>query len=58
MAKFASNNIKNTITAHMLYKLNCSYQLCVSFEENIDLCFQSKTAEKLFSGLRELMTVY
>ena len=45
MAKFAYNNAKNASTGHTLFELNCDYHLCVSFEENNNLWFRSKTAD-------------
>ena len=57
MVEFAYNNAKNASTGHRPFKLNCGYYLCVSFEENIGPCSQWKTADKLSTELRELMTV-
>lgn len=57
MAEFAYNNIKNTSTGHTSFKLNYSYHLSVSCEEDIDLRFKSKLAEKLSNKLRELIIV-
>ena len=57
MAEFAYNNTKNASTGHTPFELNCDYHPCVSFEKNTNLCSQSKTAKKLFSKLKELMTV-
>ena len=55
LAKFAYNNAKNANTSHTFFKLNCGYYLCVSYEEDLDLYSKSRTAEKLFSKLQELM---
>ena len=41
----------------MPFKLNCGYYPWVSYEEEIDLCSKSKSADKLSAKLRELMTV-
>ena len=57
MAKFAYNNTKNANTSHTLFELNCGYYLCVSFEENINPCSRLKTADKLSTELKKLMTV-
>ena len=57
MAEFMYNNAKNASTGHTPFELN-GYYLCVSFEEDTNLCFQLKTAKKLYSKLRKLMTVY
>ena len=57
MAEFAYNNAKNASTGYTPFKLNCGYHLCVSFEENTNPYFQSKTAKELSNELRELVTV-
>ena len=57
MAKFAYNNTKNLSTGHTPFKLNYGYHLYISFEENADLCSQSKSGNKLSVELRDLMTV-
>ena len=58
MAEFAYNNAKNSSIDHTPFELNCGYYLCVSFEEDTDPRFQSKSADKLSAELRDLMTVY
>ena len=57
MTKFADNNTKNASTGHLLFELNYGYYLSVSFEEDTDLCFQSKTATELLTKLQKLMTI-
>ena len=57
MAKFAYNNVKNANTGHAPFGLNCGYHPCISFKQDTDSCFWSKTADKLSAELRELMTV-
>ena len=57
MAKFAYNNAKNASTGYIPFELNCRYYPCVSYEEDLDPHLKSRTAEDLFSKLRELMTV-
>ena len=57
MAKFAHNNVKNVSTGHTPFKLNCGYHLWTSYEEDIDLRSQSKSAEKLANKLKRLMIV-
>ena len=57
MAEFAYNNAKNASTGHIPFELNCGYHLCVSYEENLDPCSKSKTAEELSSKLQNLMAV-
>ncbi len=57
MAEFAYNNAKNASTSHTPFKLNFGYHLWASYKENIDPCFQSKSADELVTELRELMIV-
>ena len=56
VAEFAYNNAKNTSTGYTPFELNCGYHLRFSYEENLDPCSKSRTAEDLSSELRELMT--
>ena len=59
MAEFAYNNAKNASIGYTPFKLNCRYHPRIFYEEEeiLDLCFKSKTVEKLFSKLQELMIV-
>ena len=57
MAKFAYNNAKNASTGHIPFKLNCGYNLKVSFKKDVDLRSKSCSANKLAGELRELMKV-
>ena len=57
MAEFAYNNAKNSSTGHTPFELNCGYHPCVSFEEDTDPRFRSKSADELSAELRDLMTV-
>lgn len=57
MAEFLYNNAKNASTSHMLDELNCGYYPWVSYKEDINLCFKSKSANELLSKLQELMTI-
>ena len=57
MAEFAYNNAKNSSTGHMPFELNCGYHSCIFFEEDINPCSQSKSAEKLLAELQDLITV-
>lgn len=51
MAKFAYNNAKNTSTGHTLFKLNSDYYPKMLYEDDINFCSQSKTADKLLIEL-------
>ncbi len=57
MAEFAYNNAKNTSIGHTLFKLNCGYNPRVSFEEDVETCLRSCSANKLAKELRELIEV-
>ena len=57
MAEFAYNNTKNAGTSHTPFKLNCGYYPKVSFEEDVDLCSRSCSANKRAKELRKLIEV-
>ena len=57
MAEFAYNNAKNASTGHTTFELNCGYHCRMSYEEDVDPCSQSKSADKLSAELRELMII-
>ena len=57
MAEFAYNNAKNASTGHTLFELNCGYHPRMSYKEDVDPRFQSKSADELLAELRELMIV-
>ncbi len=57
MAEFAYNNAKNASTGHTPFELNCGHHSRVSFEEDIDPCSRSRSANELAEELRELMEV-
>ena len=57
MAKFAYNNTKNASTGYTPFELNCGYHPRVSYEEDIDSCSKSKSADDLAKELRELMAM-
>ena len=57
MVEFAYNNAMNASTGYKPFELNCDYHPCVSYEENIDPRFKSKSADDLANDLRELMIV-
>ena len=58
MAKFAYNNAKNASSGYSPFKFNCGYYPYIFYEEDLDPYLKSRTAKKLSSKLRELMTVY
>ena len=55
MVEFAYNNAKNTSTGHTSFELNCGYHSWISYKKNVDFYSQSKSADELSAGLRELM---
>ena len=57
MVEFAYNNAKNASTGYTPFELNCGYHPRMSYKEDVDSRFQSKSADKLSAELRELMIV-
>ena len=57
MAEFAYNNTKNASTGHIPFELNCGYYPWMLYEEDIDSCSQSKSADELLAELRELIII-
>ena len=57
MAEFAYNNTKNASTSYMSFELNCGYHSQMSYEEDVNFRFQSKSADKLLVELKELMII-
>ena len=57
MAEFAYNNTKNASTGHMPFGLSCGYHPWMSYKEDVDPHFQSKSADELSAELRELMII-
>ena len=58
MAEFAYNNAKNASISHTPFELNCSFHPRVSYEDDINPCFQSKTANQLTIELQNLISIY
>ena len=58
MVEFAYNNSKNANTGHILFELNCSYHLCVSFEDKSNAYSRFSFAKGLAMELGELINVY
>ena len=57
MAEFAYKNANNASTNHTPFEFNYGYYLRISYKEDVDPRFQSKSADKLSVELRELMIV-
>ena len=57
MAKFAYNDAKNVSTGHTLFELNCGFQLQASYKKDVNPRSQSKSADKLATKLKKLMTI-
>lgn len=55
MAEFVYNNVKNTSTSYIPFKLNRSYYLYESFEDKVEPCLKSYLVDKLVIELRELI---
>ena len=58
MAEFVYNNAKNVNIGHTPFKLNYGFYPQVFFEDDINLCSRSCSANKLVKELRELMNIY
>ena len=57
MAKFAYNNAKNVGTGHTPFELNYGYHPRMSYKEDVDPRFQSKSADKPAGELRKLLII-
>ena len=57
MAEFVYNNAKNASSGHTPFKLNCGYHPRMLYEDDVDPCSKSKSADKLLTELRKLMIV-
>ena len=55
MAKFAYNNAKNASTGYTPFELNCGYQPCILYKEDLDSYSKLKTADKLADKLKDLI---
>lgn len=58
MAKFAYNNAKNTISNDTSFEFNYGYYFSTFYKKDINLHYQSKSADELANELRQLMTAY
>ncbi len=57
MAEFAYNNINNTSTGHILFKLNCRFYFQILFKEDVNPHSRSYLANKLADELKELIEI-
>ncbi len=57
MARFTYNNVKNTSTSYIPFKLNCGYHPRISFKEDVNPYLRSRSANKLVEELRKLMEI-
>ena len=57
MVEFVYNNTKKASTGHTPFELNYGYHPWMLYKEDIDPCFQSKSADKLLAELRKLIIV-
>lgn len=57
-AEFAYNNVKNSNTSHILFKVNYKDYSKVSFTIKINYCLKSYFTNKLANKLRDLINVY
>ncbi len=57
MAEFAYKNAKNTSTGQTPFELSCDFHPQASYKKDVNPRFQSKSADKLATKLRELMAI-
>lgn len=57
MAKFAYNNVKKASTGHILFELNCSFQLWTFYKKGINPHSQLKSANKVANELNKLIII-
>ncbi len=57
MAEFTYNNTKNTSIGYTSFEFNCGYHSKVSFEEDVNPCLKSRSANKLAEELKELIEI-
>ena len=57
IAEFAYNNAKNASIGYTLFELNCDFHPRSSYEEDIDPCSKSKTADQLVIELHTLISM-
>ncbi len=57
MDKFAYNNAKHSSIGYTPFELNYGFHPRASYEEDVNLYSQSKSADELVTKLRELMTI-
>ena len=57
IAEIAYNNAKNANTGHILFELNCDFYPQVFFEDDVNPCSRSRSANKLANELRELINI-
>ncbi len=58
ISEFAYNIAKNASISHNSFELYCNYHPRVSFEEDVNPCSKSRSADKLAKELREMMKVH
>ena len=57
IAEFPYNNPKNASTDHTSFELNCGYHSQVFFENNVNPCSKSCSADKMAKELKKLMDI-
>lgn len=58
MAEIAYNKVKNANIGYTSFKFNCDYHHHKSFEDEVDPCSRSHSADKLPKKLKELILIY
>lgn len=57
MTEFAYNNVKNSSINQILFKFNYEYNQKILYKDDVDFCFQSKTAVEQSAELEKLIIV-
>lgn len=54
---FTYNNAKNLNINYLIFELNCIYYSYISYQKNVNSCFEFKSAKKLLTKLKNLMII-
>lgn len=58
MAKFVYNKAKNIRISYKSFELNYKFLPKVFFKKDVDLCFKSKSTDKVVTALYKLRCIY
>lgn len=57
IVEFTNNNLKNANIDNILFKFNICYHFYTSYKEEVSLCFELKSVERLVNNLKDLMMI-